>query len=193
MASINGITVKGITRFRGHEGEPLYQGNIYLGNKKIGFWSQDAHGGCDNIHLDQPYSITKLENKVKMLNKDHKHTFARTGGSAIILDYDLELLFGDLIVMQEDEKDFKKAIKNGFAGVLLVTDGYHIFGWNLSNAEVNLTHGELLEKFAKGIEDGKKKHKFFKEDGFTKHEIKVYRSVDDFKVGETISLNDISR
>lgn len=193
MASINGITVKGITQFRGHEGEPLYQGNIYLGNKKIGFWSQDAHGGCDNIHLDQQYSITKLESKVKMLNKDHKHTFARTGGSAIILDYDLDLLFGDLMVMQEDEKDFKKAIKNGFAGVLLVTDGYHIFGWNLSNTDVSLTHDELLKKFEKGIEDGKQKYKFFKENNYTKHEIKVYRSADDFKVGKAISLNDITR
>lgn len=193
MASINGITVKGLTQFRGHEGEPLYQGNIYLGNKKIGWWSQDAHGGCDNIHLDQTYSITKLENKVKMLNEERKHTFARTGGSAIILDYDLDLLFGDLMVMQSDERDFKKAIKNGFAGVLLITDGYHIFGWNLSSEEVNLTHGELLKRYEKGIEDGKKKYKFFKEDGFTKHEIKVYRSSDDFNVGKTISLNEIKR
>lgn len=193
MASINGITVKSLTQFRGHEGEPLYQGNIYLGNKKIGWWSQDSHGGCDNIYLDEPYSLTKLEGKVKMLNKEHKHTFARTGGSAIILDYDLELLFGDLMVMQEDEKDFKKAIKNGFAGVLLVTDGYHIFGWNLSDAEVNLTDNDLLKKYSKLIEEGKKKHKFFEENNYTKHEIKIYRSADDFKVGKAISLNDITR
>ena len=193
MASINGITVKALKEFRGHEGEPLFQGNLYLGNKKIGFWSQDSHGGCDNIYLDAPYSITKLKEKVKMLNQHHKRTFARTGGSAIILDYDLELLFGDLMVMQADEKDYKKAVKNGFHGVLLITDGYHIFGWNLDQTETSLRDDALVHKYAKAIEDGKKKHKFFKEDGFTKHEIKIYRSADDFNVGVKIQLDDIKR
>ena len=193
MASINGITVKALKQFRGHEGEPLYQGNIYLGNKKIGFWSQDSYGGCDNIYLDQPYSIAKLKSEIKRLNNERKHTFARTGGSAIILDYDLELLFGDLMVMYADEKDFKKAVKNGFAGVLLITDGYHIFGWNLDKATTSMSNDEILVRFSKGIEDGKKKHKFFKENGYTKHEAKIYRSLDDFKVGKEINLNDITR
>lgn len=191
MASINGITVKALKQFRGHEGEPLFQGNLYLGNKKIGFWSQDSHGGCDNIYLDAPYSKAKLREKVKTLNQHHNRTFARTGGSAFILEYDLELLFGDLMVMQADEKDYKKAVKNGFKGVLLITDGYHIFGWNLDQTETNLRDEVLIHKYSKAIDDGKKKHKFFKEDRFTKHEIKIYRSVDDFNVGEKINIDDI--
>lgn len=177
MASINGITVKALKEFKGHEGEPLYQGNIYLDNKKIGWWSQDSHGGCDHIYLDAQYSLSKLENKVNQMN----------------LDYSLDLLFGDLVIMQSDEKDFKNAVKSGYAGVLLITDGYHIFGWNLPKTLTAMPNDEIIERFSQAIEDGKKEHKFFKENAYTKHEIKIYRTSDDFKVGRAISLNDIVR
>lgn len=40
MASINGLTIKGLKQFVGHEGETLFQGNLYLNGDKIGFWSQ---------------------------------------------------------------------------------------------------------------------------------------------------------
>lgn len=193
MASINGITVKALKQFRGHEGEPLYQGNIYLGNKKIGWWSQDSWGGCDNIYLDQPYNITKLENTVKCLNLHRRQTFTRGDNSIYTLDYSLDTLFGDLMSLQEDEKEFKKAIKNGFAGLLLVTDGYKIFGWNLAKPTMEMSNEEILVNFNKKIEDGKRQNKFFAEDGYIKHEVKIYRSIDDFNVGRAINLNDIMR
>ena len=54
MASINGVSIKAFKKFRGHEGEELYQGNVYYNGKKLGFWSQDAHGGiCDNFEFDE--------------------------------------------------------------------------------------------------------------------------------------------
>lgn len=40
MASINGVSIKAFKKFRGHEGEELYQGNVYYNGKKLGFWSQ---------------------------------------------------------------------------------------------------------------------------------------------------------
>ncbi len=191
MASINGITVKAIKEFRGHEGEPLYQGNLYLGNKKIGWWSQDSHGGCDNIYLDEPYRVMKLENKVKELNRDKEETHERADGSKYVLDYSLDIMFGDLMVLHEDEKEFKDAVKHGFAGLLLVTDGYHVFGWNLSKETTAHSDDVILKRFAKAIDDGKKKHGFFKEDKFYKHKIKIYRSLDDFNVGTKIKLEEI--
>ena len=193
MASINGITVKSLKKFRGHEGEPLYQGNIYLGNKKIGWWSQDSHGGCDNIHLDEQYNVSKLEGKVRLHNLNKETTHTRRDGSTFTLEYSLDRLFGDLMELKIDEDMFKDAIKNGFTGLLLVTDGYHVFGWNLSEKDMEHNNDAILRKFHNAIEDGKKEHKFYKEDGFTKHEIKIYRSADDFKVGKAISLNDIKR
>ena len=191
MASINGITIKGIKKFKGHEGEPLCQGNVYLGSKKIGWWSQDSWGGPDSYYLDDPYRIRKLEAKVKELNLDKAKTYSRGDGSKYTIEYSLEYLFGDLMELKTDEDMFKKAIKNGFGGVLLVTDGYHIFGWNLSKTEIRFTDENLLIQYAKLIDDGKKGHKFYKEDGFTKHQTKIYRSLEDFNIGEKISLEEI--
>ena len=36
MAKIYGVELKNITNFKGHEGEPLIQGNIYFNKKKVG-------------------------------------------------------------------------------------------------------------------------------------------------------------
>lgn len=46
MASINGLTVKNTTTWLGREGYAT-QGDLYLGDEKIGFWSQDGNGGED--------------------------------------------------------------------------------------------------------------------------------------------------
>ena len=191
MASINGITVKGLKKFKGHEGEPLYQGNVYLGNKKIGFWSQDSWGGQDTCYLDEPYKVRKLEAKVKEFNRDKEETFSRNDGSTYTLDYSLDILFGDLMALKNDEDTFKSATKGGYAGVLLVTDGYHVFGWNLKKEITDLSDEVILMKFAKAIEDGKKKQKFFKEYGITKHQTKIYRSIADFNIGKAIKIEDI--
>lgn len=191
MASINGITVKALKQFRGHEGEPLYQCNVYLGNKKIGWWSQDSWGGPDTCYLDEPYKVRKLEAKVKELNRDKEETFSRTDGSTYTINYSLDIMFGDLMALKNDEDTFKAAVKNGFAGVLLVTDGCHVFGWNLNKEMADLSDEIILMKFAKAIEDGKKKHKFFGEYGITKHQTKIYRSLADFNIGKAIKIEDI--
>ena len=52
MASLNGVTIRNLKGFNGHEGEPLFQGSVYLNGQKLGFWSQDAHGGSDNYDFN---------------------------------------------------------------------------------------------------------------------------------------------
>ena len=52
MASINGVEVKALKGFEGHEGY-CFQGNIYKDGKKLGFWSQDSWGGCDRFDFDE--------------------------------------------------------------------------------------------------------------------------------------------
>ena len=37
--------LKGLKQFKGHEGEPLMQSNIYFNGKKVGSWSDDSWGG----------------------------------------------------------------------------------------------------------------------------------------------------
>lgn len=60
MASLNGVEIKNLKMFYGHEGEPLNQGTVYLNGRKLGFWSEDSHGGCnifdfDTRLLDKPF------------------------------------------------------------------------------------------------------------------------------------------
>ena len=57
MAKIKGIELKNIRDFRGHEGEPLTQGDVYYKGKKVGFYSQDSWGGPDIFNLD--YDLDK--------------------------------------------------------------------------------------------------------------------------------------
>lgn len=37
MASINGVTIRGLKNFYGHDGETLYQGNVYYNGKSSAF------------------------------------------------------------------------------------------------------------------------------------------------------------
>jgi hypothetical protein len=43
--------IKGIKSFKGHDGEPLSQGNLYLGAKKVCEWSDDSWGGSMRVHF----------------------------------------------------------------------------------------------------------------------------------------------
>ena len=192
MASINGISLKAVKMFRGHEGEPCYQGNVYIGKKKIGFWSQDSWGAvCDNFMFDKPYSAGKLAEKVKALCPERIETRTRDDGSTYTLCYTLEELFTDLLVLQDDEKAFKKANKDGRNGLITVTDGYHQISFVLKESALSSTDDVLLDKLSKFIESEKKKARFFNENDYIKHEVKIYRDIKDFNIGVEISVDDI--
>ena len=189
MASINGISVKKMTQFYGHEGESLYQGNLYLNNKKIGFWSQDSRGGPDQFYMEGAYSEKLLNAAVTSRNPDK----AITGGSPADpyeIPYDMDLLLYDYIKLTEDEKYFKKAVKGGYTGVLIATDGYHMAVWNLPESYTTLSDADLLEKMGPAIANEKAAN-FFKENKHTKHTIKIYRSSKDFIIGDPIPTDEI--
>lgn len=191
MASINGITLKAVKMFRGHEGEPCYQGNVYVGTKKIGFWSQDSWGGYDRFMFDKPYNERKLESIVKNLNKDKVKAHKLPNGNDFVYEYSLERLFTDLLVLQDDEKEFKRVIKNGSKAIMIVTDGYHQISWGLNENAIDVPNEVLLKQFNKFIEKEKKKAGFFEENEWHEHIVKIYRNLDDFNIGMPITLNDI--
>ena len=37
MASINGVSIKGVKKFKDHEGLGIFCGNVYYNGKKLGF------------------------------------------------------------------------------------------------------------------------------------------------------------
>lgn len=190
MASINGISVKGLKNFLGHEGEPLYQGNLYLNNKKIAFWSQDSHGGPDNFVFDGGYQQEKaLNDVIKAMYPDKTH-YGGTKEKPFVIEYDLEQLITDYLDLLNDEKLYKKAVKAGYKGIVVATDEYHQVVWNLPISYAVLSDEALLDKLKDAL--NKAKASFFPEDEFRKHSVKIYRSPSDFVIGEPINLDKAS-
>lgn len=164
MASINGIEIKSLNEFKGHEGEPLFQGNVYYKGKKLGFWSQDAHGGiCDNYGFDEEILNDEVKRFVAsdMVEEEYKKIVG------------LESLLSDLVELMEREKQYKKFLKKGLNTTVLITDGYHGF----YGACLSASKEEALETFKKYIEESKRKC-------FKNKEVKVfvYMDLNDFKV-----------
>ena len=188
MASINGISVKKLTHFLGHEGEDLYQGSLYLNNKKIGFWSQDSWGGPDRFLLDSKYGEKLLNDAVIALNPD-KAIHSSTHEKSYTVPYDLELLLNDYLALKEDEKAFQTAVKSGYKGVLIASDGFHQAIWSLPEAYSKMSDGELRKELNTQIENARSG--FLKETPYHQHTIKIYRTPADFTVGEPIKIQSI--
>lgn len=106
MAEIKGVTLKGLTKFVGMEGE-AYQGNIYLNGKKAGWFSQSGDGGDATICYDNDVFKDKINAIVKEYFEEHppEIDWANTD----------EFFFEELVNLILDEKDFKKAVKKGYA------------------------------------------------------------------------------
>lgn len=107
MASILGIELKNIKTFRGVEYPTCYQGNVYLNGKKLGFWSQDSWGGPDSYE----FKTTELDNLAKAYYGKDSY-------------YDLDCLMGEILTLKDYEKLYKKIVKEGYASLVVITDGY---------------------------------------------------------------------
>ena len=113
MASVNGLTVKALKTFRDHEGCEIAQGNLYLGSKKIGFWSQDYMCGPDTFDLEREYDDDKLYQCFEQRGKN------------------IEVAMWELLELMETEKEFKKWKCDR---MFKATDGYHSITLGLRNA-----------------------------------------------------------
>lgn len=121
MASICGVSLKNIKNFKGHEGEPCYQANIYLNNKKIGYYSDDAWGAiCLNLHFDSKENEEKI-NKIAEEYGKRPDKLDLTFSEQYNLNYTLDSFIEDILFLSLYEKDFKKYQKKyaDFAGVVI--------------------------------------------------------------------------
>ncbi len=107
MASIKGIELKSVKTFRSTEYPTNYQGKVYFNGKNQGFWSQDGWGGPDQYDFDT--------SELDKVAKDYY------GPDSI---YGLECLLGELLTLRDYETTYKKAVKEGYASVVIMTDGY---------------------------------------------------------------------
>lgn len=192
MASINGLTVKKIKYFEGKEGAAA-QGDLYLGNKKIAFWSQDADGCIDdNLDMEPGYSEQKLRQAIIAAHPEKHEEKIAQNGVPYTLDYELEFLMTDLLSLMETEKAWKRAVKAGYAGLFKIADGFHVSQWNLPKS--------LYEKGARTVEAVKteipKKQldqalaSMFKNERLRES---VFWSKEDFAIGAPLELGSIMR
>lgn len=164
MASINSIQIKGLKTFRGHEGELLYQGNIYYKGKKLGFWSQDSWGAiCDNYDFNQNILKDEVE-KYKSSNYVEDEYRKYTS---------LESVLSDLVNLAEQEKMYKKYAKKGYLSTLIVTDGYHEFYGACKHTKKE----DVLKTFTDYIKECKAKCYKNKE-----AKVLVYTDLNDFNI-----------
>ena len=165
MAKLNGVEIKALKQFVGHDGE-CSQGNVYIDGKKAGFWSQDAWGGPDSYDGGFEKSLAE---RAKMMQ-------AGTPRSSKFYDImnDSDVFMGALLTLLLDEKEYKKVKKAGFGTMLLVTDGYHVNGMAykgaLTLADIEQKHPGTIERLSKGMFENKKPV------------IRLYSSSEDFNV-----------
>lgn len=130
MASINGVSIKNLKSFMGHEG-PCLQGNIYIDGKKVGFWSQDSWGGPDTFD----FNTSVLESRISEYLKSNKvideyalldRTIAEIDWNNLpmLSELSTESFITRLIDLIEDEKHFKSSSKKGYVGVGVIKSHY---------------------------------------------------------------------
>lgn len=117
MASINGVTLKSLKSFSGHEGEACYQANVYLNGRKLGFWSQDGRGAiCDEYDFNTD-SLTEafLMWKSQCIDSPYYDVLS------------LESFMYVLVSLMDLEKNIKSMVKKGYPNVAYsfnYVDGY---------------------------------------------------------------------
>ena len=171
MASINGISLKAMKSFEGMEGT-AWQGNVYVGTKKVAFWSQDGTGGPDWFDMMNGFSKEKLVEAMKPY-------VDQNAAELEIID---ESFMYKLVWLNQTEKEFKKALKKGYKSMLEVTDGFHIMYYYFSNIPACNAEALYLK-----IED-EIKTKFFINAKIKYH---LYKGLEDFCIGGQLRPEDI--
>lgn len=139
---VNGIDVKSLKRFTGHEGE-CYQGTVYLDGKRLGFWSQDSWGGPDTFEFDE-----------SLLDKacaDYKDGFPEDYMYKEVLD-SKDVFMGAVVAAKHVEKDLKRDFNNGYRTAIYVTDGFH-YCWTAIGEDG--TDEYLLSKYSENVDQMK--------------------------------------
>ena len=179
MASINGLTIKNPTTWLGREGYAT-QGDLYLGDEKIGFWSQDGNGGEDRYELEEKYSDIKLYKVVKQLYKDKVLTSNR-----ISINYDIDLLMSDLLELQEMEKEYRKNFYYNDNTMAVILNPYFRKTIKLPPTNRNVDDELIKLSIKKEIDEFRKEH------GSDDIEVKIFRSYKDFDIGTPIKKEDL--
>ena len=173
MASIAGIKLTAIKSWLGEEGY-TYQGNLYMDGTKIGFWSQDSHGGPDDFQFSQKQYEKMFFDRVKEYYTKNPpiDEFKIFGLTDEELDMDNlpritvnnnddnigineDSFMYELVKLSNDEKEWKKQVKKGYSALCIV-DYYHTKG-PVPRAEVWHVSGDYKKHAEEILTEAKKK------------------------------------
>lgn len=143
MATINGVTIKNLKTFRGHEGEAIAQGSIYLNGKRLGFWSQDSWGGPDQFDFDESVLKDACKNFKAGFPKDYKY---------LAVCDEVDVFLGDLLQLADLEKKLKGYFKKGYKNAVVVSDGIRM---TFMVTTFNHDDPVVLGKYGKEVESMK--------------------------------------
>ena len=175
MASLNGITVKGLKSTEGPE-SIVWTGKLYLNDVIIGVWSNDYYGGSDYFELLPGYDEEKLKEQIYGKYPDCDLISA-------------DIFMGRLVDLTIEEQLFCKAVGNSGGLLLSINDGYHGIHIELPREYGGLSDEEILKKEAELIYNSRKMLLLQSEGGI--HKIKIYRKTEEFCVGSPIMLDAI--
>lgn len=102
MASIKGVTLKSVKQFEGHEGEILYEGNIYVDNKKVGSFEDGDWGGPPTIEFDTPEKKALFEVRMREYYNENPSNYEEE-----------EFFIDEILQLVKLEGIFKKNSKKG--------------------------------------------------------------------------------
>ena len=175
MASLNGITVKGLKSTEGPE-SIVWTGKLYLNDVIIGVWSNDYYGGSDYFELLPGDDEEKLKEQIYGKYPDCDLISA-------------DIFMGRLVDLTIEEQLFCKVVGNSGGLLLSINDGYHGIHIDLPREYGGLSDEEILKKEAELIYNSRKMLLLQSEGGI--HKIKIYRKTEEFCVGSPIMLDAI--
>ena len=142
MASLNGITVKGLKSTEGPE-SIVWTGKLYLNDVIIGVWSNDYYGGSDYFELLPGYDEEKLKEQIYGKYPDCDLISA-------------DIFMGRLVDLTIEEQLFCKVVGNSGGLLLSINDGYHGIHIDLPREYGGLSDEEILKKEAELIYNSRK-------------------------------------
>ena len=157
MASIYGVSVKNVKCQADHEGCAMYSADVWYKGKKLGHWGQDYWCGSCFSEFDKHLLDEAVE-------KYRKSSLVEDRYRDII---DMNCLIKKVIGLKEDEKDYKKGLKEHYDAFVVQEHGFRQGFWIWNNGLEKIKNSSLykdLEKKSRGSR------------------ILIYTSLDDFVI-----------
>lgn len=101
------IELKAIKFKKGHEGEQLITCSVTYKNKRVGTYEEADYGGANHLELKEEVKDEVIQKLVEIYNE------SRINGEKSLVDeqYLAQMGVGEMVIVSEWEKEYKKQIK----------------------------------------------------------------------------------